>query len=65
MRQINPAVIARNHLVEEALRKGAEEGDFSLMTRLVAAVRDPFTEDAEFGAVPAGDDPDYRTFCGT
>ncbi len=65
MRKINPAVIARNHFVEEALRKGADEGDFSVMFRLVAALRDPFTEHTEFGAVPAEDDPDYRTFCGT
>ena len=67
MRRVNPAVIPRNHRVEEALA-AAESGDFSPLHRLLAAVRDPFVETKENeryrGGPPAGCGA-YRTFCGT
>jgi uncharacterized protein YdiU (UPF0061 family) len=65
MQRVNPAVIARNHLVEEALTQGVEHGDYGLMTRLVEALRDPFTAHESYSAVPLGDDQGYQTFCGT
>ncbi len=67
MRAINPAVIARNHKVEEAL-KAADNGDMSAVHHLVAAVKQPYVESAENKdyreAAPQSAEP-YRTFCGT
>ncbi len=65
MRSVNPAVIARNRLVEEALKRGVEQGDFTSMNRLVDALREPFVSHAEFGTKVSFDEPGYRTFCGT
>lgn len=65
MSLINPSVIPRNHLVEEVIARGVEEGDFEPMARLVEALRSPYTEHAEFSTPPDGDDSSYRTFCGT
>jgi len=65
MRLINPAVIARNHLVEEALTHGVEQHDFSVMKELVAALRNPYTSHSRYSLTPAEDDSGYRTFCGT
>ncbi|MFC7372476.1 YdiU family protein [Fictibacillus iocasae] len=68
MRRSNPAVIARNHRVEEALAAGVR-GDYSVMERLVAVLRNPYAhsaEQAEYaspGDAPGGEP--YRTFCGT
>jgi len=67
LQRANPAVIPRNHRVEEALAAAAA-GDLAPVHRLLAAVREPFVEsdsNAEFrGGPPAGCGP-YRTFCGT
>lgn len=67
MRRANPVVIARNHRVEEALA-AAVSGDFSVLHRLLHALRKPFEEAAENEpyreAPPPGGKP-YRTFCGT
>jgi uncharacterized protein YdiU (UPF0061 family) len=68
MRQNNPAVIPRNHLVEEALKAAVEREDFSVMERLLAALGKPFEENAEnaaYRALPPTCDAPYRTFCGT
>lgn len=65
MRRINPAVIARNHLVEAAIKRGVEQGDFSEMGKLVEALRDPYTTHNQYSAPPVGDESQYRTFCGT
>jgi serine/tyrosine/threonine adenylyltransferase len=67
MRAVNPAVIARNHKVEEAL-KTAENGDMSLTHALLAEVQQPYLETAENASyregAPQSAGP-YRTFCGT
>jgi uncharacterized protein YdiU (UPF0061 family) len=63
--RVNPAVIARNLLVEEALARGVDHGDFSFATRLVEALKDPFTPHPRYSAVDSVDDSEYRTFCGT
>ncbi|WP_413242536.1 protein adenylyltransferase SelO [Paenibacillus sp. 1P07SE] len=67
MRRTNPAVIPRNHLVEEALA-AAETGDYDVMHRLVAALADPFAYTAEqdaYAELPDSSDRPYRTYCGT
>ncbi len=67
MAAVNPVVIPRNHLVEEALA-AATEGDLAPFERLLDAVTTPYVERLGFEryAAPA---PEafgaYRTFCGT
>ena len=67
MAAANPAVIPRNHLVEEALT-AATSGDMAPFAALLAEVRRPFAPEAgrEGFALPApsGFGP-YVTFCGT
>ena len=65
MRRVNPAVIPRNHRVEEALA-AAENGDLSLLLRLLTVLATPYEVDAESaGYQTPSDDCSYQTFCGT
>jgi uncharacterized protein YdiU (UPF0061 family) len=65
MRSVNPAVIARNEHVEKALA-AAERGDLSLFEALLAALREPWSTHAKFGAPPPeGFSEGFQTFCGT
>jgi uncharacterized protein YdiU (UPF0061 family) len=67
MRTVNPAVIPRNHRVEEALAAAEDRDDLSVLHRLLAVLASPF--DAGVGSAryqdPPPDDCNYRTFCGT
>lgn len=68
MRQNNPAIIPRNHRVEEALEAAETHGDYTLMTKLVAALAHPFAhsdQQAEYTEPAAPADRPYRTYCGT
>ena len=67
MQNSNPAVIPRNHRVEEALEAAVEQGDYSVMERLLAVLAKPYAhceEQTEYAALPESTKP-YRTFCGT
>ena len=69
MRSVSPAVIPRNHRVEEALSAASETGDLAPFRRLLTALRRPYAEtpdQAEY-TEPAGAEVTacYRTFCGT
>lgn len=67
MRSSNPAVIPRNHLVEEAL-KAAGHGDYGVMDSLLAALSAPYAHTKEqegYAAPPPPSELPYRTFCGT
>ncbi|OYW76459.1 MAG: hypothetical protein B7Z37_08860 [Verrucomicrobia bacterium 12-59-8] len=68
MRGHNPAVIPRNHKVEEALAAAVERGDLSVMQRLLEVLAKPYEdheEQPEYRA-PSGLAPGaYQTFCGT
>lgn len=67
MRHSNPAVIPRNHRVEEAL-EAAERGDYGVLQRLLAALADPYAYTPEQEALaepPAPSSCAYRTYCGT
>lgn len=67
MRNSNPAIIPRNHRVEEALA-AADNGDYSVMERLLNALAKPYEhlpEQAEYAVLPAAASCGYRTFCGT
>lgn len=67
MRAHNPAVIPRNHKVEEALAAAVERADFSVMQRLLAVLTRPFESGApeEFTSPAPSGGPAYQTFCGT
>ena len=67
MQRTNPAVIPRNHLVEEALAAAAEGDDLGPFEALLAVVRQPFVapEDPRYAQPAADGMPGYQTFCGT
>ena len=67
MDAVNPAIIPRNHLVEEALA-AAMAGDLAPFERLNEALATPFEDRAEFAdyaGLPPMPATAYRTFCGT
>jgi uncharacterized protein YdiU (UPF0061 family) len=68
MRDNNPAIIPRNHRVEEALKAAVEQGDYSIMGRLLDVLSNPYAhspEQDEYSTLPAPSTCPYRTFCGT
>lgn len=68
MRATNPAVIPRNHRIEQAIDKAVKEDDFSDFERLDQALRHPFEDDPERDSwlgPPAPEERVLRTFCGT
>ena len=68
MRAVNPAVIARNHRVEEALAAAEEHDDLRPTQELVAALSRPFDPPARLAHLrepPPAEWCGYRTFCGT
>jgi uncharacterized protein YdiU (UPF0061 family) len=67
MRRINPAIIARNHIVEAAL-KVAEAGDFAPFEALLEVIARPFEDRpdaASYAMPPAEHERVLQTFCGT
>jgi uncharacterized protein YdiU (UPF0061 family) len=68
MKNANPAVIPRNHRVEEALKAAVEEGDYSLLDRFLAVLANPYAyspDQVEYTTLPPPTCSPYRTFCGT
>jgi len=64
----NPAVIARNHRVEEALEAAVERADFTVMEKLLGFLVQPYQdppEGAGYHLPPPPSSQTYRTFCGT
>jgi uncharacterized protein YdiU (UPF0061 family) len=69
MNAVNPAVIPRNHRVEEALAAAsAETPDLAPFERLLNVLGRPFNPSGDLDGLdqpaPKGGAP-YRTFCGT
>lgn len=67
MKKNNPALIPRNHRVEEVL-EAAEQGDYSVMERLLTVLASPYAhshEQREYATLPTLTMGAYRTFCGT
>jgi uncharacterized protein YdiU (UPF0061 family) len=67
MKKSNPAVIPRNHRVEEAL-EAAQKGDYSIMEKLLDVLSNPYahsSEQTEYATLPPKSTCSYRTFCGT
>ncbi|WP_040208904.1 protein adenylyltransferase SelO [Neobacillus jeddahensis] len=68
MQSSNPAVIPRNHRVEEALEAAVEKGDYSVLERLLNVLSTPYAntpDQAEFCILPTPTTVPYRTYCGT
>jgi uncharacterized protein YdiU (UPF0061 family) len=67
MRCHNPAVIPRNHKVEEALAAATDDDDFAVMERLLDVLATPYDHDRDLPTfdLPGPGGPPYRTFCGT
>lgn len=68
MQQANPAIIPRNHLVQEALDAAEEKGSFTRFEQLVAALQNPY-DPALAGSIyaqtPNASAAPYVTYCGT
>jgi uncharacterized protein YdiU (UPF0061 family) len=68
MLRVNPAIIARNHRVEEALHAAERRNDLRPLHALLDALRRPFdptAADARYVEAPPASFKDYQTFCGT
>lgn len=68
MRNANPALIPRNHRVEEAIAAAVKNGDFTPFETLTAALSTPFEDRPAFGYLALPPRPDqvvHQTFCGT
>jgi uncharacterized protein YdiU (UPF0061 family) len=68
MRVVNPAVIPRNHRVEQALVAASERDDFAPFEALLTAVTHPFDEptgEVDYTRPPEEGEQVLRTFCGT
>ena len=68
MKNSNPALIPRNHIVEEALSAADEKNDYSVMESLLNALSKPFAHTADndvYAELPPASFCKYKTFCGT
>lgn len=68
MKNSNPAVIPRNHRVEEALEAAQKKGDYSVMEKLLNVLSSPYDhseEQVDYATLPEKASCNYRTFCGT
>lgn len=68
MKNSNPSVIPRNHRVEKALEAALEQGDYSIMERLLEVLSTPYSHVPEkdvYSAAPGPSSCAYKTFCGT
>ena len=68
MRAANPAVIPRNHLVENALEEAVQHNRMDSFDALLKVLRNPARcsdEPARWQAPPPDGDGGYQTFCGT
>jgi serine/tyrosine/threonine adenylyltransferase len=68
MRAVNPAVIPRNHRVEQAIKAAMEDGDFSPFADLMTVLSRPYEDQlasAQYSDPPKPGERVFRTFCGT
>ena len=66
MRSVNPLVIPRNHIVEDALKK-ANQGNFEPINNFLKILSSPYTNQKHISEyqIPSQSDENYQTFCGT
>lgn len=68
MNRVNPAVIPRNHRLEEVIQAAQNSGDLRPFNRLLQALQQPFQERPEFTEFMQPAKPSEQvttTFCGT
>ncbi len=68
MREANPLIIPRNHLVENALKKATEQNDLKNYRELLETIKDPYkniSKISDFQLSPNINDKKYKTYCGT
>jgi uncharacterized protein YdiU (UPF0061 family) len=68
MRRVNPAVIPRNHRVEQALNAAVEQGDFGPFEAILRVLAHPYEDRNELAGYtepPDDDERVLRTYCGT
>jgi len=68
MRSVNPAVIPRNHRVEEALEAAENKEDYGVMKKLLDVISNPYAyvpEQNNYYTLPEQSTIPYRTYCGT
>jgi uncharacterized protein YdiU (UPF0061 family) len=68
MQQVNPALIPRNHLVQQAITQATQQGDLSLFNQLQQAWLQPFVDKPAyqvFSHPATAEQQVNRTFCGT
>lgn len=68
MREVNPAVIPRNHRVNEAIEDAVERGDYEAFHTLTEVLENPFEypeNHEELIRPPAPNEAIEATFCGT
>ncbi|WP_054705230.1 protein adenylyltransferase SelO [Bacillus sp. JCM 19041] len=68
MKAHNPAVIPRNHRVEEALEAAVDRDDYTVANELLAVLADPYAHSKEqeaYANVPESCKSGYVTYCGT
>lgn len=68
MRNSNPALIPRNHRVEEALEAAVKYEDYRVMEQFLNVLASPYAhspEQADYSKLPEASTCPYKTFCGT
>ncbi len=68
MRGLSPAIIPRNHLVEEALSAAVERDDLAPFDALVSVLARPFDDQprgSRYASPPRAEERVLATFCGT
>jgi uncharacterized protein YdiU (UPF0061 family) len=67
MKAVNPAVIPRNHMVENAIDKAVQHSDFSQVHELIGVLKKPYSDDHDdkFKQPPEPGEEVANTFCGT
>ena len=67
MKNKNPLVIPRNHLVEKAINEAVEKCDFSMVNDLVEVLKKPFESTKKVNLIepPKPGEDIKNTFCGT
>ena len=68
MRETNPLVIPRNHLVEEALNAATENNDLTKVKELLKILKDPYKNKSNidhYQSTPIPRKERYKTYCGT
>ena len=67
MRKVNPLVIPRNHLVEEALDLATEKNNLNKVNELLKVLEDPYNRismTSNYQSTPSSEE-NYKTYCGT